>query len=207
MNRFLVIGAVSLLFIFNGCAQLQQAMNTLSSLQRLKFKLANVAGFSAAGINLSNKSSISDFNPLTDGLSLLNAYRNKSLPATFTLNMNVNNPNDGSNGTRNAPASLAGLDFRLLIDGKPTINGDIAQPFEIPAGGSGSVVPISISLDLFKFFGDQGYNDVINLALALGGQNGSASRITLDARPTVRTSFGDIQYPSRINIVDKQFTN
>jgi hypothetical protein len=56
-----------------------------------------------------------------------------------------------------------------------------------------------------KFFKDQGYESVINLALALGGVSGSSARVTLKATPTVDTFLGPITYPGEISIIDREF--
>ena len=45
----------------------------------------------------------------------------------------------------------------------------------------------------------------MNLALALGGKNGSAARVTLKATPTIDTPLGAITYPGEISIIDKEF--
>ncbi|MBL7975007.1 MAG: hypothetical protein JNJ85_08845 [Candidatus Kapabacteria bacterium] len=206
MKRLTLLAVFAVFITLNGCSQLQSIKSALTDLQRLQFKLNNVNGFRLAGIDITNKSSVSDFS-MMDGLNALNAYRSNKLPAEFILNLDVKNPNDGSNGSRNVPATLTGLEFRMLIDNQPTITGNIAKEFTIPAGGNATTVPISISLDLYEFFGKQGYEKLADLAFAIGGKNGSASRITLDAKPTVKTSLGAITYPGRINIVDKSFTN
>lgn len=189
-----VIGAV-------GC---QTISDTLLNMQRLQFKLDNVNNFQLAGVNLSNKSSISDFS-IGEALALTRAFSNKNLPAQFIINVAAKNPNDGTNNSRQTNATLAGLDWRLMIDGKQTISGGLASPVQVPGNGQSTTVPLSVSLNLYEFFANEGYDKLINLALALGGVNGSASRISLDAQPTVSTQFGNIKYPGRITIVDKEF--
>ncbi|MCX7930426.1 MAG: hypothetical protein N2663_06885 [Chlorobi bacterium] len=189
------------------CAQIKQISDTLANLQRLQFKLGSVHEFRLVGIPLSDKSSPSDFNPLGDGLKLLDAFRSNKFPADFVLDLQVRNPNDGTQGRSAVAATLAGLEFRLLIDEQPTITGALDREVEIPASGSTTTVPIRISLDLYEFFGKQGYDKLINVALAIGGKNGSASRLKLDAKPTVRTKFGLMTYPGRITIVDREFRN
>ena len=62
-----------------------------------------------------------------------------------------------------------------------------------------------MSIDLFEFFGNKGYQDVIGLALAIGGLNKDTSRLSLDAQPRVSTPYGEMTYPGRILIVDKEF--
>jgi hypothetical protein len=190
-----------------GCAQIKQISDALTNLQRLQFKLGAVHNFRLAGVDLSTKTSASDFSPIGDGLKLLDAFRSKKLPADFILDLEVRNPNDGTQGRSAVPATLAGLEFRLLIDEQPTITGSLDREVEIPASGSVTAVPIRISLDLYEFFGSRGYDKLLDLALAIGGKNGSASRLKLDAKPTVRTKFGLMTYPGRITIVDREFRN
>ncbi len=199
----LILGTV----FFYGCAQVKSITDTLTNLQRLQFKLKNVTNFKLADVELSEKSSLSDFNPITDGMALLNAYNQKRLPAMFFLNVDVKNPNDGTNGSKSASATLKSLDFHLLIDDRQTLAGDIGQPFSIPANGATTTVPVVIYMDLMDYYKDKGYSDLLNLALALGGKSGSASRLTLDVKPTVDTQLGAISYPSRIKIIDKEFRN
>jgi hypothetical protein len=62
-----------------------------------------------------------------------------------------------------------------------------------------------MSLDLYEFFGNKGYESVINLALALGGVSGSAAKVKLDIKPTVNTAIGPISYPNRLTIIDKEW--
>ena len=58
-----------------------------------------------------------------------------------------------------------------------------------------------------QFVQNQGYESLLNLVLALGGQQGSATRLTLFADPTVSTVLGDINYPGELKIVDHNFSN
>ncbi len=205
--RILLPFVMAAMLVLNGCSQLKTISDTLTGLKRLEFKLKNVAFFKLANISLSDKSSISDFSPLSDGLNLLNAYRSRSLVASFMVNVDVHNPNDGTAGSKNTNATLKGLDFRLLIDGKPTINGDIGKPVEVPATGQSTTVPVLIYMDLMQYFQDKSYEDLLDLALAIGGKSGSAGRLTLDCKPTVDTPLGAITYPGRIQVIDKEFRN
>lgn len=181
-------------------------MNALNNVQRLQFKLENVANFKVAGIAIANKSALTDFS-IMDGLSLTQAVAGKKLPAEFTINIAAVNPNDGKGGSPARSATLSSLDFRLLIDDVQTIKGDITSPLDIPGTGQSTIIPVTVSLDLYEYFGNKGYDGLVNLALALGGAKGSASHIKLDARPTVSTVLGPVAYPGRITIIDKQYSN
>ena len=194
------------MFIFTSCTTIKNITQSLTNLKRLQFKLENVNGFNLAGINLSNKSSVSDFS-ITDGLKLGQAFASKSFPARFVLNVAANNPNDGTGGSKKTGATLTSFDWQLYIDDVPTIRGIINKAIEIPGTGQSTIIPVAIDIDLYKFFQEKGYDSILNLALALGGVNGSAARLKLDAKPTVQTSFGAIQYPGRITIIDKKFSS
>lgn len=137
--------AIGIALLPVGCAQIKQISDALTNLQRLQFKLGAVHNFRLAGVELSSKASASDFSPIGDGLKLLDAFRSKKLPADFILDLEVRNPNDGTQGRSAVPATLAGLEFRLLIDDQPTITGNLDREVEIPASGSVTAVPIRIS--------------------------------------------------------------
>lgn len=192
---------ISFSFIQSGCAG---AYDAFVNLQRLQFKLGSVNNFTLAGIRLGSIRSINDFSVI-DAANLVAAFTSGRFPASFTLNVLAKNPNDGTGGTKNTSAVLKSLAWRLFLDNKETINGNIPNSIEIPGVGQETTIPIAMSLDLYQFFRDQGYNNIVNLALALGGVSGSSSRITLKATPTVDTFLGPIKYPGEITIVDREF--
>lgn len=199
--------ALLLLFttaFFHSCETLKQLSNL--NLSKIQFKLDEVNNFRLAGISVDDKKSVKDFS-ITDGLNLMNAFRSNKFPADFVLNVAAKNPNDGSGKSKSTVATLTSFDWKLYIDNKETIAGNISQPIKIPGTGQTEIIPLSVSLDLYEFFGNQGYDGILNLALALGGVEGSAARLKLDAKPTVSTPIGPIPYPGRITIVDTKFTN
>jgi hypothetical protein len=195
---------VSAAFI-HSCNVFKEISNTLANISKLQFQIQNVTGLRVAGIDVANKSRISDFS-LTDGLKLTNAFATKSFPANFILNLGALNPNDGKEpGTKQTSATITSLDYRLIIDDVPTITGDIDAPVTVPGSGQTTIIPLRMSLDLYQFFGNKGYEGIANLALALGGANKSPARVKLDIKPTVNTSIGPIGYPGRITVIDKEW--
>ncbi len=186
------------------CNTLKQFEQAFLNLKRCSFKLENVSNFSLMGVNLSSKKSVSDFN-LLDAAKLASGFARKQFPASFVLNIAAINPNDGTGGSSQSSATLTSFAWTMILDNKTTISGDIAQPITIPGTGQKSIIPMQMDLDLAKFFGDQGYESVINLALALGGANSSPARITLKAKPKISTSLGVIPYPGEISIIDREF--
>ena len=186
------------------CSALTDMASVIASLKKLQFKVDGVRDFKLLGIDLGGKAALSDFTA-GDALKAVQSYRSRKLPVEFVVDILAVNPNDGTGGSRRSASTLTALECRLLIDGQPTVTGNIDRPIDIPGTGEQSVVPLRLSLDLLEFFGDRRYEDILGLALALGGKQRSAAKIALDAQPTVSTPFGPITYPDRITIVSTEF--
>ncbi len=189
---------------FSSCATLGDMASVLANLQRLKFKIASVRDFRLLGLDISGKSRLADF-AAADILKVAQSYSSQRLPVSFVMDVLAVNPNDGTAGTTKTASTLTGLECRLLIDGKPTVYGNIDKPVEIPGTGQESVIPLRLSLDLLEFFSTNRYEDLVSMALAIGGRNGSPARLSLDAQPTVSTPLGPITYPGRLTIISTDF--
>ncbi len=184
---------------FSSCSLVKQMTN----ISRLKFKLNGVSDFKLSGINLSNRMSIKDFN-VFDSAQLLNNFAKGTLPVSFVLNIEAHNPNDGG-GYPRQDLDIVDFKWNLIIDDVETISGNIARPISVPGTGETTIFPITIELDLYKFFRERGFDNIINLALAIGGKNPNLSKIVLKAQPTIQTPLGKIKYPGEIVVVDKEF--
>jgi hypothetical protein len=178
---------------------------TINNIGRLKFKLGNVSEFTLSGISVSNKSRLSDFNAL-DLLKLSSSFAQGNFPVSFTLNVEAVNPNDGSGGYPSTNATLKSFAWRLILDNKETVTGNITQPVTVPGTGQAAIIPLQVNMNLISFFKEKGYESLINLALNLGGKGGSASQLTLYAKPVIYTTLGDLSYPEELKIVDYEFT-
>jgi hypothetical protein len=192
------------LLAFESCATLSDMASVIAALQKLKFKLLGVRDFRLLGLDISGKTKISDFSAV-DAVRLVQSYTSKKLPVDFVVDVLAINPNDGTGGTRKTTSTLTALECRLLIDGQPTIIGNIDQAIEIPGTGQETVIPLRLSLDMFEFFAGKKYEELVQMALAIGGKNRSAARLALDAQPTVSTPAGPITYPGRVTIVSTEF--
>ena len=201
MKKLLLL-SVLLLVTTSSCSMYE----TMVNLSRLKFKLGDVANFTVGGINITNKKSLQDFNPL-EVVNLTSVIASGKLPASFTLNVEAKNPNDGTGGYPKTDATLKAFPWRLEIDDVETITGNIGAPVTVPGTGEISNIPLTMNIDLLEFFGNKGYENLINLALTLGGQQGSSSKLSLFATPTVSSPLGDIKYPGELKIVEQSFTN
>jgi len=198
----IILLSVALLFLTSSCS----VYETMVNLSRLKFKLGTVNNFTVSGINISSKKSLQDFSPL-EIVNLTSVIASGKLPTSFTLNVEAKNPNDGSGGYPKTDATLKAFPWRLEIDNVETISGNIGTPVSVPGTGEITNIPLTMNIDLIEFFGNKGFDNLLNLALSLGGQQGSSARLSLYATPTVSSPIGDIKYPGELKIVDQSFTN
>jgi len=201
MKKLLLL-SIAILLITSSCS----VYETMVNLSRLKFKLGSVNNFTVSGINISNKNSLQDFNAL-ELLNLTQVIATGKLPASFTLNVEAKNPNDGTGGYPQTNATLKKFPWRLEIDNIETISGNIGNPVSVPGTGEITNIPLTMNIDLIEFFGNKGLDNLMNLALTLGGEQGSSSKLSLYATPTVSSPLGDIKYPGELKIVDQAFTN
>lgn len=201
-KQFLITSILLSFFTLYQCSLYQ----TITNLSRLQFKVGEVNSFRVNDLDISGKSSLKDFNA-ADLLNLTSIFTQGKLPVSFVLNVDAKNPNDGTGGYARTDATLKSFKWRLFIDDKETVSGDIASPVTVPGTGEVTKIPLRVNIDLLQFFKDQGFDRIINLALTLGGKNSSTSKITLYATPTVSTPIGNITYPGELKIVDTQFTN
>jgi hypothetical protein len=179
---------------------------TIVNISRLKFKLGAVNNFTLDGINLSNKKGINDLGVM-EALKLTSSFAQGTLPATFTLNVDAVNPNDGTGGYQKTNATIVAFPWRLMINNKETVSGDIGSPFSVPGTGEAAVIPIQITVDLYKFFKDNSYQDVINLAMKLSGSGGSGSSdLALYVKPVVSSPIGNISYPQEIKVINLEYS-
>jgi len=202
MIALIVAGTLS----STGCQAVKDAVGALGSFQKLQFKLGDPTGFQLAGVDISKLSEPSRLG-IMDGAKLLKAFNSKALPVSFDLNVIAKNPNDGSSTTKSTNLFIKKFAWTLSIDDRTTINGVTNKRLMIPGTGQTETFPITMSLDLMKFFGDKGYDDLLNLAFAIGGVSGSSSRLKLTAKVTVETPLGDVTYPNDLTIVNTEFTN
>lgn len=179
---------------------------TFVNIARLKFKLGETNNFLLCGVKISDKSKLTDFKTM-ELLQISSSFAKGSLPVSFTLNIEAMNPNTGKDGYPKTNAAINSFPWRLLIDDKETISGNISSPVSVPGTGETEIFPLQINLDLIPFFKEKGYESLINLALNIGGYGRTSSRIALYAKPSVSTSLGVISYPQELKIVSSEFNN
>lgn len=199
MSKRKIIIAVLFTALLTSCG----VYNSIMNLSKLKFKLGNVNNFKVAGISIDNKTKLSDFGTM-DIVNLTSKVMTGDFPVSFTVNVLAQNPNTSS-GSNISDISLESFPWTLYINDKKTISGNISNPVKVPAVENTTAIPLEMSLDLKEFFAGDGLNELINLALNLGGAKGSPSNLKIIAEPVLGTSLGNMSYPNPLTIIDSNF--
>jgi len=197
--KLLIIIIVSL-SILSSCSVYQ----TISNISRLKYKIYSATDYRIAGVVIAEKKSIKDFNSI-ELLKITSGFINGNLPLTFLLNIEAKNPNDGNGGFARTDLNIASFPWRLFLNEKEIIQGNITEPVFVPGKGESVIIPIKIEFNVAKSFKEKSMDDILLLLLQIGGVHGSTSNLKMVAKPVLGTPFGKLEYPDEITIVDKSF--
>ncbi|MHB8931444.1 MAG: hypothetical protein ACYC5R_12685 [Melioribacteraceae bacterium] len=196
----LIIPVILLFSIVSGCTVYQ----TISNVSRLKYKINSATDYKVIGISIANKKSLKDFNSL-ELLKLTAGLMRGNLPLTFLLNIEAKNPNDGNGGFARTDLNISSFPWRLYLNEKEIVQGNIAEPVFVPGKGESVIIPIKIEFNIAKSFKEKSMDDILLLLLQIGGAHGSTSNLKMIAKPVLGTPLGKIEYPNEITIVDKSF--
>lgn len=195
--------ACVLIMVFQGCSLLQN----LSSMKQVQFRIGSLSGISIGGVSVMGKQKVTDFS-VGETMSLAGKVAGRSLPLSLTVNVEARNPNEtvqGNGISMSGIATLQSMEWRLLIDDVPTLSGIIKGPITLPAGGEIVTIPITTEFNLFSVFEERGYAGMAKLAFALANPGSSQVSVILDAKPVIETFLGNMTYPGRITIIEKEF--
>ena len=143
------------------------------------------------GIDLSKGMTKDNLN-ITQGLALVNAISNRTLPVNFNVNLNVKNPNS-------IAASMAKMDYIISLNGKEVVSTTLNQSVNVPANST-NVVTIPISTDLFQLFSGESADAIVNLAFKLAGASSNPVNIGIKVKPYITIGNQQLAYPDYISI-------
>ena len=155
------------------------------------FNFNNINQIQMLGINLSKGMTAESLN-ITQGLALVNAITNRTLPVSFNVNLNVSNPNS-------IAASMAKMDYILTLNGKQVVSTTMNQAINVPANSS-NVVTIPITTDLFQLFSGESADAIVNLAFKLAGASSNPVNVGLKVKPYISINGQQLAYPDYITI-------
>ncbi|MDZ7765630.1 MAG: hypothetical protein U5K00_14635 [Melioribacteraceae bacterium] len=182
-------------FIFVSCSIYETAQN----FARLQFNVDSYNNFRLANINLEGKDDIDDLSTM-DYVKLTGGFVKGELPFSFVINVSADNPNDGTGGFPPTDLSVQSFPFRVLLDDKQILSGNIDEPFTVPGMGEQKIIPIRVDVDILDFFKNKSFEELANFILAVSGEENARSRISLFAKPVIGSPVGNIEYPEEIKI-------
>ncbi len=147
-----------------------------------------------AGVNVQNVQSFSDLD-FAETTQITTSLMSGKLPLTFTLNIEIQNPNQEE-------ALMNELEWILFIDDAEITNGTIDKKIEISPGGI-NVLPVGLNLDLLELLSGESSQSMMNFGLNLSGNGGTPSRMKLKIKPSIYISGKRISYPGYISIEDE----
>jgi hypothetical protein len=189
-RRWILAAVIPISLALPGCATLQQ----VAALPQVRFFIDRASDADLAGIDLGGLRRVEDLRA-TDALLIANAVRRKRLPLRFDLHVGAENASPHRYDLR-----LERLEWTLLLEDRETVSGVFARDLVIGSAGV-TDIPISIELDLLRFF-DEGASDLVGLSLRAAGAGGPTN-VKLRARPTLRTPLGPVRFPNEITIVHR----
>ena len=155
------------------------------------FDFNSVNHIEMLGINLSKGMSRENLN-ISQGLALVNAISNRSLPVTFNVNLDVSNPNS-------IAASMAKMDYILTLNGKQVVSTTMNNSVNVPAK-SNSMVTIPVTTDLFQLFSGESADAIVNLAFKLAGASSNPVNVGLQVKPYITVGNQQLAYPNYITL-------
>lgn len=174
----------------SSCEVLNQVAQ-MANFANCKFNFNSVDHIQMLGIDLSRGMSRENLN-ITQGIALINAITNRSLPVTFNVNVGMDNPN-------NIAASMAKMDYIISLNGKEVISTTLNKSISVPANGN-NVISIPITTDLFQLFSGESADAIVNLAFKLAGASSNPVNVGLKVKPYISINGQQLAYPDYLTM-------
>ncbi len=171
MNMKRIFLLVTVLATLSGCSVMKD-LGGAYNMTQCKYDYKSITNLSLAGTDLSKGITLAAAPKL---LALFSGTAS-NVPMNFTLNLNVNNPNQTA-------AALQGLQYILSIDNVQFTTGSVTQALNIPSGGT-QVLPLSIGFDLATLLKGDTKDAVAAIAKNFIGIGDKPSSVTLQLKPT-----------------------
>lgn len=192
MRKFLVFSLF--LLVLSGCS----ALTKLSAFKECEFRLYSFQDPAVCGIDISNRTSWSDFSFLDGQMIAANLLRGV-LPADITINVEVKNP-----GTKTA--AVNSIEWIAFIDELEVASGKVDRHIEVPASGGLAIIPVKVHADLIEYLEGDNPQAMMNFAMNLLGAGDQPSQIVMKIKPSVLVGGKSIAYPGFFTI-NQEFTS
>ncbi len=182
----LMIGLIA--FAENACHLLKE----ITTLGKCEFRMTTLVDPEIAGVDVSQVRSFTDLN-FTDMGIISTSILKGELPLSFTLNVEVRNPNP-------AMAALNRLEYLAFIDDLEVAQGHLDRRIEIPANGGVSTIPLRLSTDLINILKKDSRQALVNFGLNLADAGKRPTRASIKVKPTILVGALEIEYPGYFTV-------
>ena len=172
----------------NSCNFLKE----ISTLGKCEFRVTTLEDPEIAGVDISNIRSFTDLNFVDMGI-ISSSFLRGDLPLSFTLNVEVRNPNP-------AMAALNGLEYLAFIDDVEVARGQLDRRIEIPANGGITTIPLRLSTDLIDILNKDSRQALVNFGLNLADAGNRPTRVSIKVKPTILVGAMEINYPGYFTV-------
>lgn len=162
----------------------------IASLVNCKYSYNSISNLSLAGTNLNSGLSLTSIAAVTSLLT--GSTSSSSIPLNFTLNLNVDNPNQSA-------ALLHGAQYIVSIDGIQFTTGSVNQSLNI-ASGQRQVLPLTIGVDLASLMKNNSKDAVVDIAKNIMGIGSKASTVSLQIKPSFMVNNSLVTSPVYIPV-------
>lgn len=182
------VGMTAMALGLAGCATIQE----LAALRLVDFSFDRVSDVKLAGIRLGDRTSFSQLGASEAAVIGL-AVTAQDVPLDLVVHVRALNPADNK-----VSARLTQLDWTFFVEESRIADGKLASTYLLPPGEPVDV-PLAVRIGLLDHF-QGGARELFELALAIAGTGAVTKEIRIEAKPTVQTSMGPLQYPGVITI-------
>jgi LEA14-like dessication related protein len=172
----------------NSCNFLKE----ISTLGKCEFRVTTLEDPEIAGVDISQIRSFTDLNFVDMGI-ISSSFLRGDLPLSFTLNVEVRNPNP-------AMAALNGLEYLAFIDDVEVARGQLDRRIEIPANGGITTIPLRLSTDLIDILKKDSRQALVNFGLNLADAGNRPTRVSIKVKPTILVGAMEINYPGYFTV-------
>jgi LEA14-like dessication related protein len=167
-------------------------LKEITTLGKCEFRMTTLEDPEIAGVDVSQIRSMSDINFVDMGIISASILRG-DLPLSFTLNVEVRNPNP-------AMAALNRLEYMAFIDDVQVAEGSLDKRIEIPSNGGISTIPLHLRTDLIDILKKDSRQALVNFGLNLADAGNRPTRVSVKVKPTILVGAMEIVYPGYFTV-------
>ena len=167
-------------------------LKELSALKECEFRVGTLENPALAGVDISKIVTIKDYSLEQTG-KITKSILQGTLPLSFTLNVDVKNPNQRS-------ASLNRLEYLAYIDETEVASGSVEEYIVIPAGGGIANIPLKVETDILSLLKKAPLNTLLNYTLNLADDGKRPVRVSVKIKPWIKIGNMDFEYPGYLTI-------